>query len=817
MMNSFALWVIGSVIIVCTADSLDLALFEQRVGFAGVAVEIAFTADQAVGELEGVLVVPIEHFSKNLALGFNKQRSLRHGDVGIFQISEQRDRYDARDSFIEDDATVRPDPVGYGNLRVLGMSANETHFGLRFVRPLVTCDTQNDEEIGLSNIWFTFVVGFQGEKLIPNQGSGSVLVSPILSSMEVKTLQTRKALKVGTFWASSLTSKQEVISFPASNATFQRIPDGVSFNFNLTETFDANLYLQSFEGVDRSSQVSHSELQLCSDGGCQTIAHWSPGVTTVRFPQGSGLRLGCPENVKCRGEFRMILHLNSLFAPDEFELDFEFLLHVETAPPSFEVGSFQISADSSLLGVEAKTSPVVAVECPSQCTKQLEKALRTFAVSFSTLSTGKSVRLRIVRGDRELAPIAEIENYDPQEQAIIYVNRRVLPNDRLILECGFKNKGDDRVHEKCVANLLHSSFNENSSTPNLCSSSSLNPVSVQCGLNFLENLEPEPRFEPAFTERCLIISRGAMGDPLEVYGVSIVFVVILLVLLGLMRLFRSLIQYSRFGSKFEAFSPSQKDCVLVYFVSLVGVTFMFVLLLFGISILRGDANGVFKAGPRGVFEQNSAVPIIGIVHLPIALMIFELACRPVTDLWLGVHHVLTIVIILSFVQAFYQTFNVVYASIGAILNFYLATEQPAYYALIRKRFGASHEAVFLEFMFAAVWSFVTKNCIFLGALITWGRGLLPSDADEDSANFWWLPGFKSWTSAFEVFAPVIILILFFVQQRLTYVLFLIAMKARRDSQRKLSAESHRDEQNERDELDVDSELRVENDKSLVDF
>ncbi|XP_014221453.1 MOXD1 homolog 2 [Trichogramma pretiosum] len=134
-----------------------------------------------------------------------------------------------------------------------------------------------------------------------------------------------------------------------------------------------------------------------------------------------------------------------------------------------DAGVLSVGIDPNWRHIIPPGQPEVISEghCIADCTGETvpESGVNVFAVIMHTHQLGKKVRLRQIRGGKELPPIASDSSYDPSYQEYRRLQRpvRVMPGDHLIAECTYSSQTRQTItlgglttkEETCLVSALY--------------------------------------------------------------------------------------------------------------------------------------------------------------------------------------------------------------------------------------------------------------------------------------------------------------------------------------------------------------------------
>ena len=114
-------------------------------------------------------------------------------------------------------------------------------------------------------------------------------------------------------------------------------------------------------------------------------------------------------------------------------------IHMDNDPPKNELIQFAISTAFSAIQVPANSRASAYGECASACTQTSlpEDGINVVYAVLHAHQRATSVRLRHIRDGEELALFAEENHYDYAQTGIVPVRRKMLPGDRLLVECDY--------------------------------------------------------------------------------------------------------------------------------------------------------------------------------------------------------------------------------------------------------------------------------------------------------------------------------------------------------------------------------------------
>ena len=180
-------------------------------------------------------------------------------------------------------------------------------------------------------------------------------------------------------------------------------------------------------------------------GDCESIAGWSPGFGYNGLPDDVGARLGGPEcdgpdsGEGCKRLIIMQVHYENVNLRPDVSGGFKLRLHMDNDPPKNELIQFAISTAFSAIQVPANSRASAYGECASACTQTSlpEDGINVVYAVLHAHQRATSVRLRHIRDGEELALIAEENHYDYAQTGVVPVRRKMLPGDRLLVECDY--------------------------------------------------------------------------------------------------------------------------------------------------------------------------------------------------------------------------------------------------------------------------------------------------------------------------------------------------------------------------------------------
>lgn len=770
---------------------IHLGLSFPGTGWAGLGLSL-------VGSMKGADIAMV-----------NKKPSERRDDEHTFQVV---------DSFSKDFEKPVPDPDGLQNYILIHAERNETHSWFHVKRPLVTCDSFNDIEIGIPPMYVMYAFGPGEEPMYhgPNQRGGS-LVSllvkdlietepPLIPQQNILTLSEYKNAthsKTSTEkFALDITSEQKGFEIPAQDTTY------VSFKFNLTEEFRGKEAI-SYSGLKPilgDSLAHHAFLYRCSEESfdefeeneveayimpddCMVFLGWTQGMDYVSFPSDVSGKLGGDGDHL----FVMQVHYENPGRLQKQLSNFGFRLYYQLAPTRYEYGSLYMVTPFREIMVPAGAISTAKTICPSSCTAQAfpEDGVNLFYVVLHGHKTLKRIAVRHIRNGEELDIIAETDYYDFKKQPSLYVDRKLLPGDTLITECEYDGShisnavvgGDSSEDEMC--NVFFAVYPKidifSACSDNYCGPSSSFALRETNGdPKYTTKVLPRDlQFNPLDPkdDMCYISMMNGVSSPLAWEGLSIDFIIVMsAVVVSFLASCGLLKKYSK---TYSAMSHVHKTNTANYVTALIALTTSFVLSCFASGFLTGSQD-VFSTDEDGKLTVNESIYfLMTSTKVVIVFFLLELVTKAGNRVGIDVllHHLVTVVITAFIFMASYHTLSVQFLSVGQVLLLYANTEQPTYIALLRRRFG--YTSTFRDFMLASIWAFVSKITIFIYTMI-----VLTQQRHKFKSHFDFLPDQDSNTISSNIIVVASLSCLLLpVQLYQVFVLYKIARKKSSTSNR----------------------------------
>ncbi|XP_076032752.1 MOXD1 homolog 2-like [Oratosquilla oratoria] len=207
-------------------------------------------------------------------------------------------------------------------------------------------------------------------------------------------------------------------------------------------------------GVDADLEVAFEELSSTSGHQCyqssmspliytcnHVIVAWAIGSEGLTLPPEAGYPLN-PEGPKY---YMMEVHYDN--PQHHFFTDSSGIRIIYTPElRAHDAGVLSVGLDPNWKHLIPPRQRTVLSEghCIGECTTAAlpSSGINVFAAILHTHLLGRKVRVRHIRGDRELEPIAQDNNYDfnYQEYRALPESRRVMPGDHLIGECTYNSR-----------------------------------------------------------------------------------------------------------------------------------------------------------------------------------------------------------------------------------------------------------------------------------------------------------------------------------------------------------------------------------------
>uniref|UniRef100_A0A1I8P9N5 DOMON domain-containing protein n=1 Tax=Stomoxys calcitrans TaxID=35570 RepID=A0A1I8P9N5_STOCA len=344
---------------------------------------------------------------------------------------------------------------------------NSTHTVLRFRRKLNTCDNQHD--IAITNNTMRVMFMYHDED--PSRGSStpSALPNPLESWRPYRSvLLLQKPLTVLPRYEPSariLELRNQDVELPYGDdsqfwCTMFKL-DKLDRKYHIIKyepIFDSSWsyhYLQHITLYEcqgnniQLEEMSRGGGQLCMGAhslqlGCNAIvASWTRGSEGFVFPAEAGYPLESKHNKY----YLMETHYNNLNA--EFE---PYQSHRMTDSSGLKIvftqdlrphdaGVLSVGMDPNWRHIipPGQERVISQGHCMEDCTGSAfsQEGINIFAVMMRTHQIGREVKLRQIRQNEELVPIAHDSNIDPNYQDFRRLSHpvRSMPGDRLVAEC----------------------------------------------------------------------------------------------------------------------------------------------------------------------------------------------------------------------------------------------------------------------------------------------------------------------------------------------------------------------------------------------
>lgn len=727
-----------------------------------------------------------------VAIGFSDKGTMKGMDTILVDA-----RGDVSDLFSTD--FKQPEPDFIQNYILVGRESNQTHTFVEMKRQLVTCDTEYDVELSLTPIFVSCAFGESTTLKYHGSNRGSKLISlfirewikpkPILpNSLERQYSvnspnQTLPVDNITFYW--DVTNNRHQYMIPTIQSTVY-----TCFKMNASSqlTNQTSFYVSSYEIIP-NPLAHHIHLVSCPPqafqdhpdiiddcymvpNDCSYVLSWGVGTDYIALPDDVSLLMNH------RNSYMMLLvHYENPSLLPAMSGNLGFRLTMTSLPSVYQSGLLYVSTTHHGIQVPAQSIGRSETQCPSTCLSQTippEGVRVILAIAHGHLIMKRMI-VRHIRDDQEIARILDTNYFDFNKQTMKHTNVVLLPKDRIVVQCEFDGTkrstptlgGLRSVDEMCDAVLVfYPSIQE---ATRFCGS--LNETHAYCGSNYggfkkevyisEDNKVPISKLGwiplDLKQDKCYVGMIEGFESPFSTENVNIAYSILIL-LVVIVHILVHLFLPSRYDVKNTA-----SHCIMMILITLS--------LLLNIACIPAlmDAKNLMRMDDHGKMYSSSIVSILATNgKLVIISVMYELLVRRKVNVILLLHHLVTVLFILSVSSMFYQSFNVDMFRLAIVYLFYINTEQPIYLGLIRKPFVTNWK---WEIRACIIYAACQKTGIFIGSLV-----ILTSTADKDPFGFNFLPQKEETNRIYKPLFLVISVVLYLVQLYIVRILYVIAHK-----------------------------------------